>query len=136
MPTMTRKAKNTGATGGWSCSNASRPLQLAVAVVREDERRAFGQLDRVVGAPLVLVRDAEERERRAALGLPDRFHRRDLRRLVLERVQAVQVADEDLQRHQHRREVRAEAQRLAAPRVVGRAQQAPRREARRPGTTR
>ena len=87
-------------------------LQLRVRIVREDQRRSLRKQQRVVGASLGLVRDADERERRAALGVPDRFQRRDLRRLVLERIQPVLVADPDLQRHEHGREASAEAQRL------------------------
>jgi hypothetical protein len=79
---------------------------------------------------------AEQGERGAALGLPDRFERGDLGRLVLERVQAVQVADDDLQRHQHRGDVHAEAQRLQPPRDRSAPSAAARPRVPRPRTTR
>ena len=39
MPTITRKAKNTGATGGMSSLEGVQALHLAVELVREDERK-------------------------------------------------------------------------------------------------
>ena len=103
-------------------------LQLCVGVVREDQGCALRHRNRVVGAPRLLVRNADQRQRRAALGMPDGFQRRDLRRLVRERVEAVLVTDEDLQRHEHRREAGAEAQRGSRCCIARRGEQPPRRE--------
>ena len=48
------------------------------------------------------VRPGEDMEVAGLAAVPMRFHRGDLGRLVLERVEAVLVADEQLQRRQHR----------------------------------
>ena len=54
-------------------------------------------------ALLFVVRDAEQDERRAIrMALEVAFHRHDLRRLMLECVEAVQVSDEDLHRRHQR----------------------------------
>jgi hypothetical protein len=45
----------------------------------------------------LLIGNREQQQRRAARGLPQSFHRRDLDRLVFARVEAVDVADHDLQ---------------------------------------
>jgi hypothetical protein len=75
---------------------------LAVGVVLEDQCRQLGDADLEVVAARGFVGHREQQQRRAALGLPDAFHRRHLLRLVLQRVQPVQVAGQDLQRDQHR----------------------------------
>ncbi|MCY1186084.1 hypothetical protein D9M73_269210 [compost metagenome] len=46
--------------------------------------------------------------------MPMRFHCGDLHRLVLERVQAVHIADQNLHRHRQRRECHRRDQHLAA----------------------
>ena len=46
------------------------------------------------------VGDGEQIELDVAMGIPDRLDRRQLRRLVLERVEAVRVAEQKLQRDQ------------------------------------
>ena len=95
--------------------------------MRKDQRRALGHFDGEAIASVVLVDQREQHERRAALGVPQRLDRRHLGRLVLERVQPVLIAGEDLQRHQHRGEARAEAQCLQRRDIVRRGEQAPRR---------
>ena len=62
--------------------------------------------------------NAEQDQRRAvgvALIVP--FHRHDLRGLVLERVEAVQVADEDLHRRDQRRHPHRHREHLARVRL-------------------
>ena len=131
MPTMMRKPKKSGATGGWSGANASRPFSSPLRLVLEDEARAVGQLDRVVVAALLLVGDREEHQRRAALGVPDRLHRGDLGGLVLERVEPVQVAHDDLHRDRAPRRRRSPARSVfAALASPARLQQPPRRQPR------
>ena len=49
----------------------------------------------------LLIGNGEQIERNAAMGVPDRLDRRQLRRLMLESVEAVRIAEEELQRHQH-----------------------------------
>src|ERR687890_123311 len=63
------------------------PLDLGVAVVRENEASGIGDLDGEIGAAVLLVGNAEERQGHAASGMPDRFEGRDFRGLVLERVE-------------------------------------------------
>jgi hypothetical protein len=104
-----------------------QPLQFTFRIVAQNQGRALGDLDGEIVAPLLLVRDREEHERRALLGLPERLDRRDLRRLVLERIEAVQVARENLQRGEYRRDQGPRAQRLCRGGVVRRFEQAPRR---------
>jgi hypothetical protein len=97
-------------------SKVVQAADLAVGVMREDQAAAS------LGMPIsrwllrVLVGHGEQQKRRAALGLPDAFHRGDLLRLVLQRVQAVQIATKDLQRDQQCAQRQPGAQRLAAPR--------------------
>jgi len=43
----------------------------------------------------LLIGNGEQIERNAAMGVPDRLDRRQLRRLMLESVEAVRVAEED-----------------------------------------
>ncbi len=50
----------------------------------------------------LLIRHAEKNQRRRAIVLPVPFHRRDLGGLVLERVEPVLVAEEELKRRQDR----------------------------------
>ena len=101
MPTITRNAQNTGSTGGWRSRKLVQALDLAVELVAQDEAGQLGDRDLEVVLALVAVGDGKQQQRRAALGVPQAFHRRDLLRLVLQRVQPMLVADEDLQRDQH-----------------------------------
>ncbi len=71
--------------------------QRRIERVLQDQRRDLGDLDCVAHGRGVLVGDAEQDQRRAvgmALIMP--FHGHDLGRLMLQRVDAVLVADEDL----------------------------------------
>ena len=110
MPTITRNAKNTGATGG-------RSLRRALPSGLRSRRRSscvrirlpsFGTLDLVAIASRALrpaTRTAPA-ARRAAVS-QCAFDRGELHRLVLAHVQPVQVADDDLQRHRDRGERRS-----------------------------
>ncbi len=100
------------------------PLQHAVAAVRENEAGRARDLDREASASCVLVGNAEQRQRRTGLRFPDAFDRRDLRRLMLERVETVQVAEQDLQRREHRGEQHARAQHALGAGAVNVAQDA------------
>ena len=71
---------------------------LAVEFVGQDQAAELGDLHGVVRGARRFVGDAEQGEGRAALGFPDAFHGSDLGGLVLQGVQAVQVADQELQR--------------------------------------
>ena len=84
--------------------------------MRKDQARALGDLHCVQCSPFGLARPAEQRERRALLGVPDALDRSDLRRLVLERVEPVHVARDDLQRDRNRRSNDGRAQRLVRAR--------------------
>ena len=96
------------------------PVERRVQIVLEDQRGQLGDADRVIEPLVFLIGDAEEVERRAlgvALEMP--LHRHDLGGLMLERVDAVQVAGEDLQRgdqhrHPHRHREIAPRGRIAA----------------------
>ena len=76
-------------------------LDRAVEAVRQDQAAEIGDLDGEAVGSACVVGNGEEDERDCAAGLPMRLDRRELGRLVLERVQPMLVADEDLQRHQH-----------------------------------
>ncbi len=86
------------------------PADLAVGIVRQDQARAARDLEREARLAPLLVGPAEHRERHAAVRFPDGLDRRDLRGLVLERVQAVQIAEHGLQRREHGREIDARLQ--------------------------
>ena len=49
-------------------------------------------------------RNAEQQQRHARLRLPVRFDRRDFHRLILERIEAMHIADRHLQRNKQREE--------------------------------
>ena len=105
-------------------------LELGIDVVRQDQAGELGHLDRIVGAAFLLVGQAEQRQRRALFGVPDALDGGDLGRLVLQRVQAVQVARDDLQRDGDGRGDHRRAQRAVRARVGGVAQELPGRQAR------
>ena len=76
---------------------------LAVQTMGEDQAAELRDRERVVGPLGRHVRHAEQDQGRAALRLEMALHRRDLGRLMLEGVEAVQVARDDLdRRHQGR----------------------------------
>ena len=85
-------------------------LDLAVDAVGEDEACQARDRNLVSIRPRRLVGPGKQQQRRAARGLPDAFHRGDLLGLVLERIEAVQVAEEDLQRRCDGRKHEADAQ--------------------------
>jgi len=76
-------------------------LQLRVDVVRKNQAGRLGDLQGVVGAAFFLVGQAKQGERCTFFGVPDAFNGSDLGGLVFQRVQAMQVAHEDLQWHGH-----------------------------------
>ena len=80
-------------------------LHLALRVVGQDKARRVGDLDRKAGLAGFFIGDAHNREASALFGLPDGLHRCHFRGLVLKRIQAVQVAGQNLQRDHHRRGV-------------------------------
>jgi hypothetical protein len=107
VPTITRKDQNTGRHGrvqdlallGHEIVEAgSSPSH---SWVRISEARPGISIGEAV-LPRLLVGDGEQDQRRAAFRLPVALHRGDLCGLVLERVQPVQVAHEDLHRDQER----------------------------------
>jgi hypothetical protein len=75
---------------------------LAVELMGENQtsRVRNRDLEPILGR--LLIRPCKHDERRAGAGLPMRFHRRDLDRLVLKRIEAMQITDQDLQRRQQR----------------------------------
>ena len=84
------------------------PCQRRVQIVLQDERGSLGDLDCVIDALLRAVRNAEQDKRRAVgMAVEVSFHRHDLLRLVLQRIEAMEVARENLDRrddggHPHR----------------------------------
>ena len=86
-------------------------MRISERQPRDLDRRSRMRLRLVVG-------NAEQDQRRAfgmALVMP--FHRHDLGGLMLERVEAVQVADEDLHRRDQRRHPHRHREHLARPRA-------------------
>ncbi len=70
----------------------------------QDQRRRLRNLDRILHLRLVLIGDAEQDQRRAVgMALEMAFHRHHLDRLMLQRVEAVLVAGENLDRRHQRR---------------------------------
>jgi hypothetical protein len=87
----------------------------------QDQRAEPRDLKRVARGLGLVVGQAEEDQRRAGVGLVVPLHRGDLRRLVLERVQPVKVADHDLDRrddHDHPRRHREHPPRRRLRRVA------------------
>jgi hypothetical protein len=77
--------------------HALQPLHRRVEIVLQDERGELGDFERVFQPLLLIVRNAEKSERsavRVALVMP--LHRHHLGGLVLERVEAMEIADHDL----------------------------------------
>ena len=85
-----------------------QPVQGRIQVVFEDQRRQLGDLNGIVDALFLGVRDAEQDQRRTvrvAIVMP--LHCHDLCRLMLKRIQTMHVARKNLQRchqqkHPHR----------------------------------
>ncbi len=86
-----------------------QPLNRRIEAVGQDQRAQQRYLHLVAGHARLVVGQAEQDQRRAAFGeaFVMALHRGDLGGLVLQRVQAVHVAGDDLdrrddQRHPHR----------------------------------
>ena len=77
-------------------------LQFAIGFVGQDQRRGTRHLDGEPVAARGFVGPAEQHQRRAALGVPEPFHGRDLLRLVLQGVQSMGIPHGDLQGDQQR----------------------------------
>ena len=97
---MMRNDQNTMPTGGrFYAGTVSSPARGGIQVMLEPQRRGFWSLDGVVDAVFGTVRNAKQNQGRAiGMALVAAFHGYHLGRLVLQRVQAVQVAQHDLQR--------------------------------------
>ncbi len=100
-----------------------QPGNLAIETVGQDQRAEIGDGDLVVGVLLAHVGDAEEDFRRVALGLEIALHRGDLGGLVGERVEPMQVADDDLSGRGQRRHPHRHREHHARAPVVGVAQE-------------
>ena len=92
---MMRKAKNTIFTGGRSVAGTlfrpgNKPFIRWVRMSDE----AFGNRNLETIDAGLFVRPGEDVEIAGLAAVPMRFHRRDLDRLILERVEPVLVADE------------------------------------------
>ena len=120
IPTIRRKPKNGITTGGRSSfGNASSPISFAVQLPEAIMLPSFGIsiANRLRLALLVGNRDQHFAGR--LLRLPARLDRRELRRLMLEHVEARQVAEEELDRDHHRDEARGPSAASRAPRRDG-----------------
>src|SRR3546814_8127529 len=90
----------------WSSDVCSS--DLGVEVVLKDQRRELGDLDGGMDRFPFAVGDAEQDQRRAlGMAFEMALHRHDLGGLMLQRVQTVEVADEDLDRGDQREIERA-----------------------------
>jgi hypothetical protein len=67
----------------------------------QNEAAEVRNRDDVVVRRGLFVGNREEVQRNATLGIPDRFDRGQLRRLMLERVKTVLIAEKYLQRNEH-----------------------------------
>ena len=83
-------------------------------VMRQDQAAEIGNIDSVAVALGLFVGDGEHRERRGADGVPESLDRGDLGRLILQRVEAVLVAEKHLQRHEDRQQPQRHRQHAAA----------------------
>ena len=75
-------------------------FDLAIPVVGQVKRRQLGDGNFIQIGLRGLVRDGEQDRRDALLCFPNAFHRGQFGGLVFQSVEAVQVADHDLQRNQ------------------------------------
>ncbi len=89
-------------------------LDLAVPAVGQVQAAERGDGDLVAVGLGLRIGNREQRGRRVRARLPQSFHCSQLGGLVLQRVQPVQVADHDLQRHHHRQEEQRHAHHDAA----------------------
>ena len=92
----------------------------------QEQAAELRNADRIVEPLLAVVGQAEQVERRAVgMALIMALHRHDLGRLMLVRVEAVLVADEDLHRRDQRRHPHRHREHLARMRVRAVLQQVP-----------
>ena len=122
---MIRKPKNGITTGGWSSGgNVSSPISRDVQLPEAMKLPSSGFRSRK-GAFVLLVGNCEQHLARRLLRLPARLDRRELRRLMLEYVEARQVAEEELDRDQHRDQSEAPVQHHARLGAMDAAQHVP-----------
>ena len=105
MTSMMRKAKNTVFTGGRFCGATSfspmmRPLSRCVRI----SEPAFGIDSAQWLVSAFSSGQAKMWKSTGSCAVPVRLHGGDLDRLMLERVEPVQVADQQLQRREHRQQ--------------------------------
>ena len=85
-------------------------LDLAGPAVREVQRGQTGDSHFVIVRARFLVRQREQHRRCTFLGFPNALHRRHFGRLMLQRVEAVHVTDQDLHWNQKSGEVNTGSQ--------------------------
>src|SRR5262249_2324708 len=101
MPTMIRNAKNGGPTGGRRFPGPSfKPLIAPAPGMGENETAEIRNLDGVVHDRGGVVGNAEQSKRRRLGGVVAALDRRQLGRLIFERIEAVLVAEKNLQRYE------------------------------------
>ena len=132
MPTMMRKAKK-GMMGFGRVIRRERfqAADLGVPIVRENEAAELRDRDLETVALGLRVGQREEDQRRPLLRLPMRLDRGDLGGLMLARVEAVHVADHELERREPDKDAQAHAEHDAAVRNAALAQRCTRRRCRR-----
>jgi hypothetical protein len=79
-----------------------QPAHLPIPIVGENKTRRLGNFYGKTIAARSFIRYGKQRKRRALLGFPNGFHGGDFGGLMLQRIQAVQISHEYLQRDQHR----------------------------------
>ena len=82
------------------CYEIIQPRYHAIGLVLQDQRSAIRNADLETVFSRHIVRDSEEQQGDVGARFPVAFHCRHLRRLVLKRVQAVNVTGKDLDRDQ------------------------------------
>ena len=126
MPTMMRKPKNGISTGGRSSTGkVSSPISRAVQLPEAMKLPSLGISIAKRLRWLACVGPGDQHLRGRLLALPAGLDRGELRRLVLEHVEAGEVAEEQLHRDQHRRQPEAPVQHDPRLRTVNPAQHVP-----------
>ena len=69
--------------------------------MRQNETAEIGHLDRVIVSLAALIGKREQGQRHLGTGVPERLDRSELGRLVPACIEAMLIADEHLQRHEH-----------------------------------
>ncbi len=106
MPTMMRKPKKTGQTGGRSARGHSfRPLHLAVPGMGQDQAAQMRNLDRGVQLLGIIVGDAEQGQCVRRLGVVQALDGGELGRLIPRVLRPCRSPSTNLQRHQHDQQV-------------------------------